>query len=781
MSRRACIGWLAAATLAAGGAEFVLQDKLERPEPFPESRLQINPPVFRWPARPAARAYRVEVARDGNFAGALAEVVEETFYRPLQPFANGTWRWRYRVERPSPGPWSAPESFTITDRLPRWPLPEWKQMMNRVPAGHPRIYLKPGEREQVRRNARELGVEFERWKNRAQRLAEQPYSLETYRKRVPATSDSRARKELIWAAKAAGVDLGHSVRDLAWIWIATGDRWFLKTAKQRALMAAALDPEGFVSERNSDFGNSAIVHGLAMAYDLLHDEFSDSERQLIRHAIATRAKPIFEKLAGASQNLMRAHNWQNVFLDGLLGALAIYGEEPASAGWVELALKSFVAFYPWFGGNDGGSHEGVRYYHATEMLPSLNVRDVFFRVFGLKLEDGNPWFRANPYFLIYGFPPGSVKARLGDTLTGFAEQEDEDDVPHPGGRAKLAALRMAALYGNGHAAAYAAAIPETDLRGYPMPEALRWGLQQSVKPEPLASLPAGRVFWDIGAVFLHSDYPHPARNVRFVFRSSPYGGFGHAHADQNSFHVIAANEDLLIDSGYFTPAGDPHRQGWSVQTKAHNTILVDGEGQYYGDTRSHGRIRHFEQTPEWVYTVGSAESAYPKTALKRFDRHVVWLKGTAVQSYVVVDDIAAAGGEHRFDWLLHAASRMQVDEAARRITVRGARSEAVVTFVAPDALRFEQDDRFDVPAVFWRKGKNFPLPNQWHLKATPRPSAEQVFIAVIQVSAPGVAKPSIQKESGGVATAGYRVIRESGSGLLRILRSSPARGQEGQQ
>jgi len=336
---------------------------------------------------------------------------------------------------------------------------------------------------------------------------------------------------------------------------------------------------------------------------------------------------------------------------------------------------------------------------------------------------------------------------------------------------------MAALYGNGHAAAYAAAIPAAG-RGHALPEALRWGVSAPVKPEPLEGLPAARVFYDTGTVFTHSEYTRPGRNVRLVFHSSPYGGLGHGHADQNSFHIIAANEDLLIDSGYYTPAGDPHRQQWSVQTKAHNTILVEGGGQSYGDTRGHGRIRHFEQTANWVYMVGSAESAYLQTPLRRFDRHIVWLKGASVQTYVVIDDIAAVNGEHRFDWLLHAAARMQADEAARRITVRGARSEAVVTFVAPDTLRFEQDDRFDVPAVFWRKGKNFPLPNQWHLKAAPKPSAEQVFMAVIQVSTPGVAKPSIERQSGGVATAGYRVIRESGPGLLRIIRSSPVRGRE---
>jgi hypothetical protein len=777
--RRALILCLTLAAVALYAAEFVLQDKVQRHEPFPESRLQLNPPTFRWPAASGTSSYRVELARTRSFESPQSTVVSESFHRPLQPLETGTWFWRYRLEHPVAGAWSKPESFAITNHLARWPVPDWKQLAARIPAGHPRLYLRAEERTRIKANARTLGAEWEQWKNHTRHSVEQPYALDTYKQRVPAASNPRAKKELVWAAKAAGVDVAHPIGDLAWIWIATGDRWFLNAAKQRAMLAASLDPHGFVSEKNSDFGNSAIVNGLALAYDLLYDELSESERSVIRRSITARCRPIFETLAGASQNLMRAHNWQHVFLDGLMGAIAIHGEEPAAHAWVDLGLRSFVALYPWFGGNDGGSHEGARYYHATEMIPSLNVRDLFHNVFGLRLEDGNPWFRANPYYLLYAFPPGSVKARLGDSTIGTSGEDDEDDAPYPGGRARLAALRMATLYGNGHAASYAASIAAaSSTLKHPIAETLRWGLSTTVKPEPLANLPAARLFRDIGAVFTHSDYTHPDRNVRLVFHSSPYGALGHAHADQNSFHLIAANEDLLIDSGYYTPAGDPHRQQWSLQTKAHNTILVNGKGQSYGDTRGHGKVSHFAQNDDWVYMVGSAESAYPNTPLQRFDRHIVWLKGQTVQTFVVVDEIAAGtqGAPPRFDWLLHAADRMQVNDAARQITVRSKKSEAVVTFTSPDQLRFEQTDQFDVPAVFWRKGKNFPLPNQWHLKATPATAAaRQTFATVIQVSARGAAKPKIQQlTDGGIATAGFRVQHDAGSHLLRIERTPTA-------
>ncbi len=563
--------------------------------------------------------------------------------------------------------------------------------------------------------------------------------------------------------------------------MATGNLALLDAVKRRALLAARFDPHGFISERSSgsdsaniDFGNALLVHHLGVIYDLLYAELTADDRRLIRAAIVARAAPIFAKVQRCSQELMRAHAWQHGFLDALVGALAMVEEEPVATGWVESGLKAFVAFYPWFGGNDGGSQEGTRYFHGQEMIASLNTLDVFRSSFGLRLEEGNPWFRANPYFLIYSFPPGGAMARLGDK--NGVEIRDGDDLQVPNGKSRLAALHMAELHGNGHAAAYAAALPEStpqDGSGFGLSEILRWSGAPATKPVALATLPAARLFADIGAVYTHSALTRPEDNVRLVFHASPYGGHGHAHADQNSFHVIAYGEDLLLDSGYY-PAfnnADPHRLKWSVQTKAHNSILVDGCGQSWGDTRGYGRIAHFESHDDWVYLVGSAEHAYPDAPLTRFDRHIVWLRGESVQSYVIVDDLAAAGGMHRrFDWLLHATQRMAVDEPARRIQVRGEKGGATITLLAPAALAFQQDDRFDVPAMSWQDGITSPLPNQWHLKATPPPTTEVRFVAVVQVGKPGVSRSATRFTNGVIETGGWRMTLPGIGERLSILR-----------
>ena len=616
---------------------FVVQSTPVRPEPFAETPLQINPPSFRWPAEndPAA-VHRLELARTPDFVEAVSVVVRELFYRPEAPLAEGRWYWRVRREEPTRGAWSATENFVIGAELPRWDVGSWERWLEQVPATHPRVYVRAAELAEFRARAATLGAELTPWIERAKAALEKPFELAEWEAQVPPDADvfdqkSAARKKLVWAAKGAARAATVPAAEGAWLWLATGDPWWVERVKARALLAASFPADGLISDRNTghdlgnvDFGNATIVHDLGVIYDLMFDEFTAEERARLRAAIMARAAPMFAKMRRAPLELMRAHAWQHGYLDAMVGALAVMREEPEARAWVELGLKSFVALYPWFGGADGGSQEGPRYYHGPGMIPSLNTLDVFRSAFGLRLEEGNPWFRQNPYFLIYSFPPGSLQTQLGDANPGVYTAGD--NTRYPEGKARLAARRMAEVHGNGHLAAYAAAVPEDDA-GYTVSEVLRWAAPRLPEPVEVATLPAARAFWDVGTVFAHSRLAEPEENVRMIFHATPYGGQGHAHADQNSFHVIAYNEHLLLDAGYYTPTGDPHRENYYVRTMAHNTLLVDGTGQQWGGTTGHARVAHFELNEFFGYWVGEAATAYHEAPLERFDRHVVWLRG----------------------------------------------------------------------------------------------------------------------------------------------------------
>jgi hypothetical protein len=760
------VGIAALAMVAAGGAgaagkiPFVLQDRIERPEPFRETPLKLNPPTFRWPETPKAAAWQIQLSRSAEFRNPTIMEAREAFHRPLKPLDPGRYFWRYRARLSTGyGNWSQPESFDISADLPRWALPEWKELLARVPKSHPRIFLRPEEVPAYRRKALAMRPEIERWARESESVMGKEFSLARFqRKEIPAEWNE-AQKQVVLrkAAKAAGKNLMDPVTDLCWLWLASDDPRALAEAKRRVMLATQQDSKGFLSAQTSDFSNASLVSHAAVAYDLLYDQFSATERTAIRRMLLERTATIIDEIRHASQKLMTAHGWQHVFLNGLQGALALYGEEPHAAEWLEVGLKSFVALYPWFGGMDGGSQEGANYYANTDLTSSLLTRDLFLSAFGLDFTKSHPWFRANPYFLMYAYPVGGYISQFGDQRRGATP---------PGSIEKLAALRMADLYQNGYAADYAARIAEqipVDAQYF------RWahtGDNTPVKRISLDTLPAAHFFRDVGGVFMHSALTKAEDNVRFEFRSSPYGGIGHSHADQNSFHIVAYNEPLIIDSGYYTPAGDAHHAGWTVKTKAHNAILVDGYGQP-DNTHGHGEIKRFEQNQDWVYTVGSAATAYEDVDLESFDRHVVWLKGKTTQTYVVIDELAARDGKpHRFDWLLHARQQMQIDEGARRITIRGTKGEAIVSLIEPQAFEFDQHDRFDVPAIDWRNG-NGKFKDQWHLRATPPASSHLSIVAVIQVGRPGSQYPAVRPLDAGASVDGWEVQLKDGKAVIR--------------
>ncbi len=722
--------------LLLAAAMPLVQDAVEFPEPHTRTMLRVNPPTFRWPGTKSASRFAIELARTADFRGAKAVEVNGAFWRPLKPLEPGLWHWRVR---PAGGAWLPAVSFRIAADLPRWDIPDWNVLMARIPKGRPRLTLRPEQVAAYREKAAgPLREAVREWVKRVEPLL--GADLEPTRKKRAAAAPTgderedrlRAGKVKTWDAKGYAHRLMDPVEDLCWLWMVTGDARFAAEAVRRVMIAARMDPEKELSDRTSDFANARIVSSGAIAYDMLYDRLSPAGRDAIRRMIVARAAPIFRKIAGG--RLFSAHGWQRAYMEAMMGALAVYGDAPEARALVELGLKAFVALYPWYGGLDGGSAEGVNYYTCCDMLSSLEARDLFDAAFGLDFARDNPWYRNNPYYLIYAIPPGGIRSRFGDV-----NPDSLMSLPMPTHR--LAALRMASLFNNGFAADYARRLPEGN--GGERLASFRWEPFAAVRPAPLESLPPARAFRDIGMVFMHSNLARAEENVRLEFRSSPYGSTGHSHSDQNSFHIIAFNEPLLLDTGYYTSAGDRHHAGWARQTKAHNTILVDGLGQGREDgngPRFAGEITRFEQNDAWVYAAGSAAGAYKEVPLARFDRHLVWLRGKDVQAYVIIDDLTAADGKpHRFDWLLHAAREMRLDAEAGRITVTGEKAEARVALFATGPLQMSQNDRFDPPPEKWRADRKSSMPNQWHLAVSAPPAPALRYVAVIQVGRPGFA------------------------------------------
>ena len=125
--------------------------------------------------------------------------------------------------------------------------------------------------------------------------------------------------------------------------------------------------------------------------------------------------------------------------------------------------------------------------------------------------------------------------------------------------------------------------------------------------EPPIALPPMRWVRDIGWVAMHTALGQADRDVWALFKAGRFGSISHSHGDQTSFQLNAWGEPLIIDSGYYPWYGSPHHQLWYRQTRAHNTILINGRGQAIQSMSANGRI-------EYAWTEGKLQAARAEAA-----------------------------------------------------------------------------------------------------------------------------------------------------------------------
>jgi hypothetical protein len=719
------------ATDEISGAVAMRQSIPVVPEPNAWRGPDINPPTFRWVGG-WDKPHTLHLARADTAWEQAQEIknITETFYRPLEPLATGAWKWRVKAEGE---PWLPAQTFAIKENTTRWPLPEWESLFRRFSREHPRLLCGkadlPGLREKINGPMRDLAV---RWTDDLKKKIGVKLSLEEDKVSEKKSDRKAATIQRTSSKKDAG-DLMQPVECLALLAVVMNRDEFAQEAIRRALAAAQLDPKGYTSHEISDFANGAIVRNVAEVYDLLYDRLTPEQRQTLR--VCLRARVLDAYKPRLEQRLYSAHGWQHVFFDLCHGALALWDEDAEMANWLRWALKLTAATYPWYGGADGASEEGGGYFSGTDLMSSLRMARFWKNACGLDLA-GNPWFRNDPWYVIYSCPVSGPVSRFGD-------HSPEKEMPTP--TRAMAAMIQADRYGNPFAAAYAQAIiqrrePEHFTKFGPgnATFAVDWLLEGPfgrTQPKPLTELPPGHVFPETGLAFIHNALHDANRNVMFEFRASPYGAFNHAHADQNSFNLSACGDELIVDAGHYTSFGDEHHYGYTVKQKAHNLILVDGKDEPSRELAAYGRIIGFGQGKDWAWVMGDAKTAYFKTPLERYNRQCIWLRGADTQTYVIFDSIAAKDGKpHRFDWLLHSLNQPALDDPAQKAKLTTPKAQAQVTWLWPAGLKYSLSDQFDPPAQNWRPDRQkLQFPNQWHLTATPMTSAaNQTFLTVIQ-------------------------------------------------
>ncbi|MBT4822122.1 MAG: DUF4962 domain-containing protein [Lentisphaerae bacterium] len=704
------------------------------PAPIGDCVVDTNPPPFLWPAKRASRlTYSIRLSQDSAFPGASslsASGLPWAMYNPHRELAVGRWHWQFRTERGGEASaWSDIHSFRVDSSARRFVTPPPAEALRACPVSHPRVLVSAAELGAFRARVADDPVVATICRQ-ANRYLGRPLPDESEGKpKKRGQTESQAKKFANWSSKKLGTSMGGSTKLLCMAYLATGDERYGREAVRRALHVASWDPKGV--SRVNDFSDGACLRAMALAYDSCHVLLSQGQREVLRSGVRARAGRFFSRWRNNLEaKVFSAHIWQHILHDFADAAFAMLGEEPEAQAWASYVYELWLNRVPLLGGADGGWANGNNYF-GTNFAALIEIPHFLQRLTGVDFM-GHPWFRNAIYYQTYTWPPGSQ-------CDGFGDGGEK------GGLAGESRIAFVDILGHHFADPYGAWYVAENLhpkgRTSPRDSLFRWHRLTAPKESdsPVApatfDLPQARLFPDIGVAAMHSDLANSERNVMVAFRSSPFASHNHMHADQNSFNILFGGRRLLANSGYYIAYGDPHFRDWYRASIGHNTVLIDGKGQGFGDT-SYGWIPRFLHGRRISYCVGDASRAYPGTGLTRFRRHVAFLRPSTV---VIYDDLAA-DHDAEWTWMLHSPFALTPNQETQSLSVQADGGTASVRLWSSGPLRVPVDSRFDTPADNWRgvkhrDGSLVEYADQWHARVTPGEALMRVrFLSVIQLA-----------------------------------------------
>jgi len=649
---------------------------------YPEAQARTNPPFMHWQAHPEAARYEIRLS--GPEAMQFDWESRINFYTPETALPQGDYRIEVIAFDASDSILDVTGSGSFTIALPpASSIPS----MNRFPAlVHSPFYPTDSMLDAIREATGERGALRDRL-------------LEAAKEPLPAVLESMEDlpfyKNGVWNRDQWTVknDKGFAIREYPMIqamaWRLTGERKHLDNARGILLQAAKWDANGGLSVWESDHAAQAILHSMAVCYNLLHDDLSAEERAILTKAIRARAADMYdfqnpfvlkELSGGLMNNPDNNHAWFCTSGLGIAG-LSLLAEAPEAEAWLALAAQLYYGVYLPRGGKDGSWHEGIDYWSYT-LYFVLQFMDALKTGAGVDLYR-DPWLQSTAIFKIYTHPPEG----------GYVPFGNSKNRP-PNSFVKLIAMCFASEYSDPVAWAYVDAIFEPIGRGF-LYDALLWSDRGGVKASRDMNVPFAVNFKDTGWVVSNNNVFDATHRMLFAFRCGPVIGNGaHTHADQNSFIVDAGGDSLLCDSGYYDWYGSPHHLGYTVTTQAHNTILIDATGQRQPSAETSARLTEFSLNGTTLRVRGDASN--PAIYGGKAERFVRTIDYRNEKDFTVSDEIRLTAPA-RATWQLHSAFPIQFDEEDNRLVIQGKRYRLEGRFESLEPFQATVHKGFPIP------------------------------------------------------------------------------------
>ncbi len=720
--------------------------------------VAVNPPSLTWVHERGAASYDVQWSPRPDMSRAITvERHRWCVYTHHEPLPPGKYYWRYRI-RTAQGEvsaWSRVRSFTVPRRATPFPQPTLAQLKARVGTEHPRLFVRPQDLPSLRQwSGREGRALLQSLREQAERLMRDGPTPEPT---VLGSIRNPQTRQYWWSNREQTVKACMEAELLAFLFLLTGEERYAQAARRWVVHLAAWDPDSPTNFAINCEAAKPMLHRLPRAYDWAYAALTEEERQAVRTVMLRRATDAWRswEVQEGNGHLSRPYDSHGNRTWHKLAecAIAFLGEIPEADLWLDYAVHKFFAAYPVWSDDDGGWHEGLSYW-AGYMSKIVWWTEVAEKALGID-SFLKPFFARACDYALYTAPPGSPDMGFGDLSHGRPS----------------AGWTFAAYF------AHKLRQPHwkwwTGQWGIPLRSGepvlnLLWSALPDVAPQPPRQLPPSRVFHGTGVAVLNTTLLDSRDNVQVRFKCSPMGRQSHGHDPHNSFTLNAYGETLLANCVYRDIHGSPFHQEWCWSTRAHNALLVDGEGQKVHTADPLGRIVAEDLQDGADYVAGDAAEAY-LGKLRRYLRHVVFVK----PDLVLIVDEAEADQPRQFSWMLHALVPFAVEARQQRLRMERERAGAYIHYVAPSPLQMRQWDGYTPPpdAEYLRSVGRNDILNQWHVQASTRRPHQEVFtVTVIRPYRTGSRPtPDIEVEQNDTALL-IRLLAPDGTPLQVALR-----------
>jgi uncharacterized heparinase superfamily protein len=169
---------------------------------------------------------------------------------------------------------------------------------------------------------------------------------------------------------------------------------------------------------------------------------------------------------------------------------------------------------------------------------------------------------------------------------------------------------------------------------------------------------------------------------------------GHAHCDTLSFELAINGRRVIVDCGVFDYEPSSER-AYARSSKAHNTVVVDGEEQseIWGVFRVARRARPIqaciEQQADGSVRFTGAHDGYARLAGRPIHKRSMSYDG---QGSWVIKDMLEGRGTHRMESYIHIHPDFEVvqSEAGIRVVEPNGSTMAIIEALGPSRMRTEQ-------------------------------------------------------------------------------------------